>query len=161
MSIEQVAVTSGVPVATVRTWSRGTVPAAGWRALLGVGSCDRCGGQPHNFKEFAEKPYLYGLGIYLGDGTIHQNARCTSLRIACDPQYRRSSMRWPRRSGCYAGASRIPRYQFSNRSDDIRRLFTDACDLLDIAWRRWGRWHISVARRDSVAKLDEFVGLKA
>jgi hypothetical protein len=54
-----------------------------------------------------------------------------------------------------------PRYQFSNRSDDIRRIFTDACDLLGIAWRPWGRWHISVARRDSVAKLDEFVGLKA
>jgi hypothetical protein len=54
-----------------------------------------------------------------------------------------------------------PRYQFSNRSDDIRRIFTDACDLLDVAWRPWGRWHISVARRDSVAKLDEFVGLKA
>ena len=53
-----------------------------------------------------------------------------------------------------------PRYQFSNRSDDIRRIFTDACDLLDIEWRPWGRWHISVARRDSVAALDEFVGLK-
>jgi hypothetical protein len=54
-----------------------------------------------------------------------------------------------------------PRYQFSNRSDDIRRLFTDACDLLGVAWRPWGRWHISVARRDSVALLDEFVGLKS
>jgi hypothetical protein len=53
-----------------------------------------------------------------------------------------------------------PRYQFSNRSDDIRRLFTDACDLLGVEWRPWGRWHISVARRESVARLDEFVGLK-
>lgn len=53
-----------------------------------------------------------------------------------------------------------PRYQFSNRSDDIRRLFTEACDRLGIAWRPWGRWHVSVARRDSVAKLDTFVGLK-
>jgi Homeodomain-like domain-containing protein len=53
-----------------------------------------------------------------------------------------------------------PRYQFSNRSDDIRRLFTDACDALGVRWRRWGRWHISVARRDSVALLDEFVGPK-
>jgi hypothetical protein len=54
-----------------------------------------------------------------------------------------------------------PRYQFSNRSADIRRIFTDACDAIDIAWRPWGRWHISIARRDSVAKLDQFVGLKA
>jgi hypothetical protein len=53
-----------------------------------------------------------------------------------------------------------PRYQFSNRSDDIRKLFTDACDALGIPWRPWGRWHISVARRDAVARMDEFVGLK-
>lgn len=54
-----------------------------------------------------------------------------------------------------------PRYQFSNRSDDIRRLFTDACDRLDIAWRPWGRWHISVARREAVALMDEHVSPKA
>jgi hypothetical protein len=53
-----------------------------------------------------------------------------------------------------------PRYQFSNRSDDIRTLFTDVCDMLEIAWRPWGRWHISVARREAVAKLDAFVGYK-
>jgi len=54
-----------------------------------------------------------------------------------------------------------PRYQFSNRSDDIRRTFTDACDLLGVEWRPWGPFHISVARRASVAKLDEFIGPKA
>jgi hypothetical protein len=53
-----------------------------------------------------------------------------------------------------------PRYQFSSRSDDIRTIFTDACDLLGIAWRPWGRWHVSVARRDAVARLDELVGPK-
>lgn len=53
-----------------------------------------------------------------------------------------------------------PRYQFSSRSDDIRELFTRACDILGIAWRPWGPWHISVARRDAVARLDEFVGHK-
>ncbi|MEX2196794.1 MAG: hypothetical protein WD844_16055 [Thermoleophilaceae bacterium] len=62
---------------------------------------------------------------------------------------------------CVAGREyAYPRYQFSNRSDDIRRLFTDACDRLSIAWRPWGRWNVSVARRDSVAKLDTFVGPK-
>jgi hypothetical protein len=54
-----------------------------------------------------------------------------------------------------------PRYQFSNRSDDIRRLFTDACDRLGVAWRPWGPFHISVARREAVAVLDGFVGPKA
>ena len=28
-----------------------------------------------------------------------------------------------------------PRYNFSNRSDDIKRIFCDACDLLGIEWR--------------------------
>ena len=53
-----------------------------------------------------------------------------------------------------------PRYQFSNRSDDIRRIFTDALDRLGIAWRQSNQWTISVARRDAVAALDEFVGPK-
>ena len=54
-----------------------------------------------------------------------------------------------------------PRYQFSNRSDDIRALFTDVCDQLGVAWRPWGPFHISVARRDAVAILDRFIGPKA
>ena len=53
-----------------------------------------------------------------------------------------------------------PRYQFSNRSDDIRKLFTDACEKLGIRWRQWTRYHVSVADRDSVALLDTFVGPK-
>lgn len=53
-----------------------------------------------------------------------------------------------------------PRYQFSNRSDDIREIFCAACDDLGVAWRPWGRWHISVARRDAVAILDRHVGPK-
>jgi hypothetical protein len=53
-----------------------------------------------------------------------------------------------------------PRYQFSNRSEDIRRLFTATCDQLGIAWRPWGRFHISVAKRDAVAALDRFIGPK-
>jgi hypothetical protein len=53
-----------------------------------------------------------------------------------------------------------PRYLFSNRSDDIRALFCEHLDLLGIAWRPVGKWQISVARREAVAKLDEFVGPK-
>jgi hypothetical protein len=54
-----------------------------------------------------------------------------------------------------------PRYQFSNRSDDIRRLFTDACDRIGVAWRPWGRFHVSIARCEAVATLDTFIGPKA
>jgi signal transduction histidine kinase len=53
-----------------------------------------------------------------------------------------------------------PRYQFTNRSDDIRRIFTDALDQLGIAWRVMNRYNISVAKRDHVARLDAFVGPK-
>lgn len=55
---------------------------------------------------------------------------------------------------------RYPRYQFSNRSDDIRGIFCTYCDLLEIEWRQMNRWTISVARRESVAKLDRLVGPK-
>ena len=54
-----------------------------------------------------------------------------------------------------------PRYQFSNESADIKRIFTDALDLLDIPWRVMNRKTISIARREAVAALDEFVGPKS
>ena len=53
-----------------------------------------------------------------------------------------------------------PRYEFSNRSADIRHLFCDYCDALGIAWRQMKPTDISVARREAVAKLDAFVGPK-
>lgn len=61
-------------------------------------------------------------------------------------------------AGRYRG---YPRYFFSNRSQDILRLFTDACDRLGVEWRQNLPWSISVARRDSVALLDKFVGPKS
>lgn len=54
-----------------------------------------------------------------------------------------------------------PRYQFSNRSAEIRQLFCDACDRLGVQWRPWGEWNISVAQRASVEILDRYVGLKS
>jgi hypothetical protein len=53
-----------------------------------------------------------------------------------------------------------PRYFFTNASDDIRRLFTDALDRLGIEWKQSNKRVISVARKDAVARLDEFVGPK-
>ena len=53
-----------------------------------------------------------------------------------------------------------PRYNFTNASDDIRGLFTAACDELDIHWRRMNARNISIARRESVARLDGLVGPK-
>ena len=50
---------------------------------------------------------------------------------------------------------------FSNRSADIREIFTDSCDRAGIEWRQNYDWSISVARQDSVAKMDQFIGPKS
>lgn len=52
------------------------------------------------------------------------------------------------------------RYQFCNRSEDIRALFCAACDRLGLEWRRMNAVTISVAQSDSVARLDTMVGAK-
>ena len=54
-----------------------------------------------------------------------------------------------------------PRWQLSNRSDDIHDLCTWALDVAGIAWRRSGRWTTSVSRREAVAELDRLIGPKA
>jgi hypothetical protein len=54
-----------------------------------------------------------------------------------------------------------PRYNFTNASDDIRGIFCHACDKLGISWRPMNARNISVARREAVARLDEFVGPKS
>lgn len=47
-----------------------------------------------------------------------------------------------------------PAYSFRNRSDDILRLFTAACDLVGLRWTRSNHETISIARRPDVARLD-------
>jgi hypothetical protein len=54
-----------------------------------------------------------------------------------------------------------PRWQFSNRSDDILLLCCWALDLVRVPWRRSGPWTVSVSRRDAVARLDALVGAKS
>ncbi len=53
-----------------------------------------------------------------------------------------------------------PRYLFVNRSDDILRLCGEALDRLGAEWRFAKPTTISVARRQAVARLDQFVGPK-
>jgi hypothetical protein len=53
-----------------------------------------------------------------------------------------------------------PRYFFTNESSDIRAIFTSACDRLGVAWRQNRRNSISVARREAVALLDQWIGPK-
>ena len=62
-----------------------------------------------------------------------------------------------RRSRSYG----YPRYFFSNESADIIRIFTNALDAVGVRWRMCRPNLVSVARRDSVALLDRYVGAKA
>jgi hypothetical protein len=52
------------------------------------------------------------------------------------------------------------RYFFTNYSSDIRHIFCEHCDLLDVRWTQSSFKNVSVSHRDSVAKLDEFIGPK-
>jgi hypothetical protein len=57
-----------------------------------------------------------------------------------------------------------PRYFFSNKSDDIRKLFTDTLDKVGVQWTTLARgcdpFNVSVARKASVALMDVHVGPK-
>ncbi|QPP09409.1 helix-turn-helix domain-containing protein [Streptomyces bathyalis] len=57
-----------------------------------------------------------------------------------------------------------PRYFFTNKSDDIRKIYTDTLDRVGVEWKTNARgsdpYHISVARRASVALMDAQVGPK-
>lgn len=54
---------------------------------------------------------------------------------------------------------RHPRYSFSNRSEDIRGLFTSACDVIGLRWTT-APHTVYVSRKDDVARLDALVGPK-
>jgi hypothetical protein len=54
-----------------------------------------------------------------------------------------------------------PRWQFSNRSEDIMALCCWALDLVEVPWRRSGPWTVSVSRREAVTRLDDLIGPKS
>lgn len=64
--------------------------------------------------------------------------------------------RFINRTGRYV----YPSYDFTQVSDDIRRIFTDACDLVGVGYRAYPR-RVRIYRRPSVALMDTHVGDKA
>jgi len=52
------------------------------------------------------------------------------------------------------------RYSFSNRSMDIQGLFKEACEKLKIEAKNNNTYSVSISRRESVAKMDAFIGPK-
>lgn len=60
----------------------------------------------------------------------------------------------------WKGRYAYPRYLFSNRSEDIRRIFLEACDSVGVRPTNPKPDEISIARRADVVALDSFVGPK-
>jgi len=52
------------------------------------------------------------------------------------------------------------RYHFSNRSEDIKRIYCESLDALGVRWTRPCAKQIAVYRKESTARLDEFIGPK-
>jgi hypothetical protein len=53
------------------------------------------------------------------------------------------------------------RYMFTNVSADIRGIFCDGLDRLDIPWRQSNPKTISISRREGIEMLDSFIGPKS
>ena len=64
------------------------------------------------------------------------------------------------KDGTLVGYYAYPRYSFSNNSDDIRLLFTEACDQLNVHWTQTRKYTVSVSRNEDVKFLDRFIGPK-
>ena len=89
-----------------------------------------------------------------------------SLAGEDEGEHRAERRRWPWSVPLPPGSRRsskwyaYPRYFFSDESPDIRWLFVTACAELGVESRPNRRNSVSVARRESVAILDRFVGPK-
>jgi hypothetical protein len=55
---------------------------------------------------------------------------------------------------------RSVRYHFSNRSEDIKRLYCESLEAVGVRWTRPCGQQIAVYRKASVAILDAFIGPK-
>ena len=67
-------------------------------------------------------------------------------------------------AGCRVVANdrgvRSVRYDFCNRSEDIKRIFCEALDQIGVAWTRPCDRQIAIYRKACVTRLDEFIGAK-
>jgi hypothetical protein len=127
--------------------------------------------------------YAFLLGMYLGDGSIARHPRAYKLRVVQDARYPNSieeirramatvrhceldRIRTVQHVGCVEvyrvgkGKYANPRYLFSNRSEDIRRIFREACGSVGVRATNPKPDEISIARRADVVALDSFVGPK-
>jgi len=177
----------GVSTEAIRHWRRGTRrnPAS----LRRTSHCPRCDGDALDGSAYAYLLGLYlgdGCTTRGRKGVYALNVACCNdwpglidaAQVAMSAVMPASSVpgqfaRGLFHSDGYRGLNRIrrrlpsgdrwysyPRYLFVNESADIRGLCAEALDTLGVAWRYSKRNTISVARREAVARLDEFVGSK-
>jgi hypothetical protein len=113
-----------------------------------------------------EAAYWYLLGCYLGDGHVtHRPPGGWTLRVASDQQYESiieeilAAMDTTFPGGRARGLP--PRYFFTNHSGDIRRIFTEQCELLGIRVTQPNHRNPAISHRRSVAILEELVGPKS
>lgn len=139
--------TTGISRPTLRDWRDHPT-----KALQSRASCPRCASRPAAPEPQAD--YAYLLGLYLGDGCIS---------VGGDPAKgvrKRGLNRVRRPLADGEHWYEYPRYLFVNKSTDILGLCGETLDRLGVAWRFSKPTTISVAKRDAVARLDEFVGPK-
>jgi hypothetical protein len=88
LGARRVARTLGVPLATIRDWHAGKLPAHSRPAVPGAPpNCPRCGHHEHSFDQLP-RIYVYLLGLYLGDGSISSHPRGVyKLRVFLDQKY--------------------------------------------------------------------------
>lgn len=106
----------------------------------------------------------------MANATVSNTVVRTDLWVQLPPAAPLDTPAWPRCERCRrtqtvaatsAAAACSTRCFFSNRSDDIRAIFSTACDLIGVESRPSNRYNVSVARRRSVEILDSFIGPKS
>jgi hypothetical protein len=96
--------------------------------------------------------YSYLLGLYLGDGYLAPPRRGVyQLRIYLDSMYPGIV-----REAVHAISALLPQ----NRPKDIMRIFCDHLDRLGIRWTMSSPDTAQIAQRESVLRVDDFVGPK-
>lgn len=64
------------------------------------------------------------------------------------------------RSRNVVNGKNYPRYLFNNHSDDIRNLFVETTEKLNLRWTTANKRTIAISKREDVAWLDERIGAK-
>lgn len=175
LSLRSISLTTGVNRATLRDWRE--------HPQMTRATCPRCVASPGLPEPQHDYAYLLGLSRSRHWPCLfpqHAPGRKHDRKIELEPWQQTITSRHPgsfarglfHSDGCRF-VNRVhhrlkdcdrwyeyPRYMFTNESRDILGMCCETLDQLGVSWRFSRRNTISVARREAVARLDEFVGPK-